>query len=135
MRVLLVICLSILPFQSFAERKPSILGDIIDSTKSAVNTVKQDVKNYNTRVIKLKVVNKTGGSRDFEILEPYNHKNPPKTAPKTVFSGNVGPRQTKTFNVEIVHSPIVGKWYNVEGGVKATQFDITTQDHVTHTIN
>ena len=128
---LAVLTICLIATLAHAERKSSFLGSVINKTKEGVGAIKQDVRNYRTHVVKIKVVNRTNNEQHIELWEPFS-SNPNEC--KVVFERTVRPWSTNDFTVEIIPNQKKGKLYSLQakGGnnTKPYDFDPTKEDNV-----
>ena len=95
-------CLVLLLFQnSFAFRKGSVFGKMVDSVKQGATIVKNDINDYNTFVVSLDVKNRSHKNYMVEIYNKRIENHPRTVSLMPVFSKNIAPGATLRENIEI----------------------------------
>lgn len=129
--VFLVLFLLAFPDPSYARRKKSFLGDMVDTFKEGAQKVKEDIRNFNTYVVDITIINESSRTVVGRIYKPYLKGHKP---PKTIYVGQVPPKSTRTFREEITASPgftrvrlEVSAGGNTTGGF----FDVSKKDNLT----
>ena len=105
---IIMVCAILIVPSSYAERKKSLFGTIVNNVKEGAKAAKKDLDNYNTFIITLDIKNNRGQDNPVDIFtvdleqKSYGRKAHPK---EQIFSMRIPPRSSRTEKIELKAYP------------------------------